>query len=69
MISLEGVVRLVLYLVVAGLILYLLHFLIGYAGLPEPFAKVAKVILMVVAVLIVVGLLLSLVGGRPIFGP
>jgi hypothetical protein len=65
MIALESLVYAVVYLIIAGLILWLLHWLIGYAGLPEPFAKVARVILAIFAVLIIIGVLLSLVG-RPI---
>lgn len=66
MISLSGAVTVIVYLVVAGLIFWLLNFLIDYIAPPEPFRKVAKVILMVLAVLVVIGVLLSMVGG---FGP
>ena len=67
MISLSAAVSLIVYLIVAGLILWLLWWLVGYVGLPEPFRKVANVILAIVAVLIIIGLLLSLVGGTPLF--
>lgn len=69
MISLTALVSLVIYLVVAGLIFWLLWWLIGYCGIPEPFNKVARVILAVLAVLVCIGLLLSLVGGTPVFRP
>ena len=62
MITLSALVYVVVYLIVAGLILWLLHWLIGYVGLPEPFAKIARVILAVVAVLIAIGVLLDLIG-------
>lgn len=62
MISLAGLVQVVLYLVVVGLIFWLLHWLIDYTAPPEPFAKIARVVLMVVAVLVAIGLLLSLLG-------
>ena len=65
MIGIEQLVSVVIYLIVAGLILWLLHSLIGYCGLPEPFAKVAKIILAVFAVLVIISVLLSLIG-RPI---
>lgn len=69
MISLSGAVTVVVYLIVAGLIFYLLWWLIGYVGLPEPFNKVARVVLAVLAVFVIIGLLLSLAGGPPLFRP
>jgi hypothetical protein len=39
------------------------------SGLPEPFAKVARVILAIVAVMICIGFLLSLMGGPALFVP
>lgn len=69
MISLSAAVMIIVYLIVGGLIFYLLWWLIGYCGLPEPFNKVARVILAVLAVLVVIGLLLSFVGGTPLFRP
>lgn len=67
MISLQMVVQVVLYLIVAGLIFWLLDWLIRYIGVPDPFAKVCRVILAVCAVFIVIGVLLSLIGGAPVF--
>lgn len=69
MISLSAAVHLVVYLIVAGVIFFLLDWLIRYVGVPEPFAKVARIILAIVAVLVVIGALLSFVGGVPIFRP
>lgn len=62
MISITGLVHVLLVLIVVGLIFWLLWFLIGYVGLPEPFNKLARVVLMVFAVLICIAVLLSLVG-------
>ena len=62
MIALEGVVYIVVLLIVAGLIFWLLSWLIDYVGLPEPFHKVARVVLAVAAVLVVIAALLHLVG-------
>jgi hypothetical protein len=67
MISLQGVVQLVLYLIVGGLIFWLLWWLVNYIAPPEPFRKIANVILAVLAVLVCIGILLSLVGGTPVF--
>ncbi len=69
MISLSMLVTVVLYLIVVGLIVWLLFWLVGYCGLPEPFNKIAHVLIAVVAVLIVISVLLSLVGGQPVFRP
>jgi len=69
MISLTTVVSVIVYLIVAGLIFYLLFWLIGYIGLPAPFDKVARVILAIAAVLVIISILLSLTGGQPMFRP
>jgi len=69
MISLSAAVSVILYLVVAGLIFWLLYFLINYIAPPEPFRKIANVVLMVLAVMVCIGILLSLVGGQPLFRP
>lgn len=64
--SIEGLVEMVIYLVVVGGILWLLLWLISYVGLPEPFAKVAKIIVMVIGVLILINVLLGF-AGHPVF--
>ena len=69
MISLSAAVAIVVYLVIAGLIFFLLHWLIGYCGVPEPFGKVARIVLAIMAVLVIIGLLLSFVSGQPVFRP
>lgn len=69
MISLSGAVTIIIYLLVGGLIFWLLWFLINYINPPEPWKKVANVILMILAVLVIIGILLSLVGGQPLFRP
>ena len=60
--SLEGLVELVIYLAIVGGVLWLLLWLVNYIGLPEPFSKVAKIIIMVVGVLICINVLLGFVG-------
>lgn len=67
MISLTAFVGVIVYLIIAGLIFWLLWWLINYIAPPEPFRKVANVILAIAAVLVVIGILLSLVGGTPLF--
>ncbi len=69
MISLSAAVAVIVTLIVAGLIFWLLWWLISYCGIPEPFNKVARVILAILAVLVVIGVLLQFVGGRTVFVP
>lgn len=63
MFSIQGLVVLVVQLIILGVVFSLLWWLIDQAGLPQPFAKAARVVLACVAVLIVCGLLLGLTGG------
>lgn len=69
MISLSAAVQTIIYLIVAGLIFWLLWWLVNYVSPPEPFRKIANVILAIFAVLVVIAILLSLAGGGPIFRP
>lgn len=69
MISLSAVITAVVYLVVAGLIFWLLWWLVNYIAPPEPFRKVANVVLAILGVLVACCILLSLVGGPTLFRP
>lgn len=66
MFSIESIVRIVLYLLGAGLIFGLLMYLIDYVStqFPSvgPFAKFARIALVVLAVLVLIGVLLSFMG-------
>lgn len=62
MITLAALLQIVVWLIVVGLIFWLLFWLISFVGLPEPFAKIAKVILALVAVIICISFLMSLAG-------
>jgi phage-related holin len=62
MITVSTLVALLVWLIVIGCIFGLLTWLVQVIPLPEPFAKIARVVLAVVAVLIVISLLLNLVG-------
>ena len=64
--SIAGLVELILYLCIVGGVVWLLLWIIGYVGIPEPFAKVAKIIIMVFAVLLLINLLLGFLG-TPMF--
>jgi hypothetical protein len=62
MLSVDALISAVVFIIVMGLIFYLLWWLIGYVGLPEPFNKVARVVVAVAAVLILIAALLSVAG-------
>jgi nitrate reductase gamma subunit len=66
MVSASALVYFIIWLVVAGVIFWLLNWLIDYVGIPDPFRKVAKIVLAVIAVVIVINALLMLVG-TPLF--
>jgi hypothetical protein len=63
--DMSSLVSILVALIIAGGIVWLLWWLIGYIGLPEPFNKIARVIIAVVAVVFCINLLLSLGGGQP----
>lgn len=62
MISLSGLLYLLVWLVVAGCIYWLVTWLLGVLAIPEPFNKVIRVIVAIIAFVIVLNALLSLVG-------
>ena len=57
-----GLVGIIIAIIVIGAICWLLWWLIGYLGIPEPFNKIARGVIAVVAVLFLINLLLSLSG-------
>lgn len=61
-ISGNAMVNALIYIVVAGLIWWILSWFISYVGIPEPFNKVARVVLAIIAVLMLVNGLLMLTG-------
>lgn len=58
----QSLVWLVITIVVVGCVFWLLNYLIGAVALPEPFAKIARIVLIVLAVLFLINALLSLIG-------
>lgn len=58
----SGLIYLVIYLIVIGIVVWLLLFLIDNIPVPQPFNRVARIVIMVVGVLIVILLLLQFVG-------
>ena len=65
MISGQALVMAVIWLVIAGAIFWLLNWLVGYIGVPEPVAKVIKIILAIAIVLVCINALLT-VAGHPL---
>lgn len=61
-ISMNSLISVLIYLVIIGLVFYAIWWFIGYVGLPEPFNKIIRVIVGLVALVVVVGLLLDLAG-------
>lgn len=62
MIATSALVNLLVSLVVVGLIAWLLWWFIDYIGLPQPFNKVARVIVALVVLIFLINLLLGLTG-------
>jgi len=58
----SGLVNFVVWLVVIGLVCWLLTWLIDYCGVPTPFNKVGKIIIAVVGVVLLINALLGLGG-------
>jgi len=57
-----GLVTLVIYIIVVGIILWLLRYLVNTLPMDAQFQQVANVIILVVGVLILILLLLNFVG-------
>lgn len=60
--DLSVLVHLLVWIIIVGCIFGLLWWLIGFVGLPEPFNKIARVAVAVIAVLLLINVLLGLVG-------
>jgi hypothetical protein len=63
--DLSVLVHILVWIIIVGCIFGLLWWLIGYVGLPEPFNKIARVAVAVIAVLLLINVLLGFVGGTP----
>lgn len=58
----SALVTLLIYLLIIGIIVWLVLFIINTIPLPPPFGQVARVIVIVIACLVVILLLLDLLG-------
>ncbi len=65
MITGAALVSLLIQLVIFGLIMWVLWWGLAKIGLPEPFAKIATVVLVIITVLFLINILLGL-GGHPL---
>lgn len=68
MVSITTVVWIVLYIVIGGMVFGLLNLLIDRAPfMPPEWKPVAKFFLLALAILVLIGILLSLMNGTPLF--
>lgn len=65
-ISGDTLIQALIWLVIAGIIIWILWWALGVINPPEPFKKVGTVIIVLITVIILINILLSLVG-KPIF--
>lgn len=56
---------LLVYIVVVGVVAWLLFWIIDFVALPEPFNKVAKVVVALFAIIFLIDILLGLTGVAP----
>ncbi len=66
MVAGETLLGLLIWIIIVGCIFGLLWWLVGYISLPEPFNKVARIAIAVVAVLLLINMLLGLTGVGPV---
>jgi cytochrome c biogenesis protein CcdA len=61
----ETLLHLVIYLLIVGVIFWLLNYIIETVPMFEPFRSVARIVLIVVGCIILIYILLGLLGGTP----
>lgn len=62
----SSLMHILLQIIIVAVVCWLLWWLIGYAGLPQPFDKVCRILIAVVAVFFLINLMLGLGGGTPL---
>jgi hypothetical protein len=60
--SIAALIQLLLTLLVLGIIVWLVFWVLGQFGIPEPLAKIIRVVAVVIAVLIIIALLMNVAG-------
>ena len=58
-----GLISLIIYLLIIGVLLALAYWVLDAIPIPQPINRIVKIIIVVLAVLVIVMLLLQLVGG------
>jgi VIT1/CCC1 family predicted Fe2+/Mn2+ transporter len=61
----DSLLALVVYLLIIGLVLWLIDYVAGIAPLPPPFRQAVRVVVAVIGVILLIYLLLGLVGAPP----
>jgi hypothetical protein len=69
MIPLGAIVQAVIWLIIAGIIVWLLWWALNRIDPPEPFKKVAEIVIVLGSVIVVIVILVSLATGTPVFRP
>lgn len=67
--SSNGLVDILIELVIAGVLFWAINWFFGYVGLSDPFLTVARVVLGLIALIIIIDILSSLLGGHHVWAP
>lgn len=57
-----GLVTLIIYLLVLGVLIWLVYYVVDAIPLPDPLGRIIKLVVVVIACLVVILMLLSLLG-------
>jgi hypothetical protein len=58
-----SLITLIIYLLILGIVLWLVYYVVDAIPLPEPINKIVKLAVVVLACLVIIVLLLQMVGG------
>jgi hypothetical protein len=58
----QGLIQLIIWLIVVGILLALVYYVLDAIPIPEPINRIVKVVVVVVAALVLILLLLQLLG-------
>ena len=61
----HSLVMLLVWIVIIGMIFYVMWWGLGQLALPEPFDKIARAVIIIVTVLLLINALLGLTGSAP----
>ena len=61
----HSLVMLLVWIVIIGMIFYVMWWGLGQIALPEPFDKIARAVIIIVTVLLLINALLGLTGSAP----